>query len=370
MPARDTVLQIVPHAPGAFDGVGDYALNLARTLSESHGIDTTFLAAENARVTSSDDYPVIFDLNSTSCSELARGHKHVILHYVNYGYQARGIPFALVPMVRELRHNCPGRFLTIFHELYASAPPWKSAFWLQPLQKRIARAIAKVSSACLVSSESMRRQLEGLASDTKTFVYPVPSNFGEPELSTDQFGQRDPRRWAICGGTALIERSLKSFREIINRIPEEISPRQLSVLGGSDSPAVRALLRLPGIDTDYQPRLTPADASEILAASSFVWLDYFHQPGVPGDVLLKSGAFAAACAHGAVPVLPHRYSAIFLEADPLPGPFFIEPHLSELPAAGDAAKIASRFYDWYQRHASSKHLARGIARALELSHES
>jgi hypothetical protein len=370
VPARNTVLQIVPHAPGAFDGVGDYALNLARALSASHGIDTTFLAAEKPRMTSSDDYPVIFGLNPARCSELARGHEHAILHYVNYGYQARGIPFALVPMVRELRHNCRGRFLTIFHELYASAPPWKSAFWLQPLQKRIAKTIAQLSSACLVSSESMRGQLESLASGAETFVYPVPSNFGEPDLSSDQFGRRDPHRWVICGGTALIERSLKSFREIIDRIPEEISPRRLCVLGGSDSSAVRALLRLPGIQADYRPRLTPADASEILSTSSFVWLDYFHQPGVPGDVLLKSGAFAAACAHGAVPVLPHPSSAISLAADPLPGPFFIEPSTSELPAAEDRAKIAARFYDWYQRHASSKHLARGIARALELSHES
>lgn len=370
MPARDTILQIVPHSPGAFDGVGDYALNLARTLSASHGIGTTFLAAEKSRTTSSDVYPVIVGLNSASCSELARSHGHVILHYVNYGYQSRGIPFRLVPMVRELRHNCRGRFLTIFHELYASAPPWKSAFWLQPLQKRIARRIAQLSSACLVSSESMRRQLEKMTSGTQTSVYPVPSNFGEPDLSLGQFGQRDPHRWAICGGTALIEKSLKSFREIIDWIPEEISPQQLFVLGGSDSSAVRALLRLPGIDTDYRPRLAPADASEILSTSSFVWLDYFHQPDVPGDVLLKSGAFAAACAHGAIPVLPHRYSVISVEADALPGPFFIEPSFSELPAADDRAKIAARFYDWYQRHASAKHLARGIARALELSHES
>lgn len=369
MPARNPILQIVPHAPGAFDGVGDYALNLARALSPIYGIGTTFLAAEKTRLTSSDDYPVIFELNPASCSELARGHEHVILHYVNYGYQARGIPFALLPMVRDLRHNCRGRLLTIFHEMYASAPPWKSAFWLQPWQKRIASTIAQLSSACVVSSESMRRQLGSLASSAETFVCPVPSNFGEPDLLSEEFGQRDPHRWAICGGTALIERSLKSFREIRDRIPEEISPRQLSVFGGNDSSTVRALLRLPGIQTDYRSRLTPADASEILSTSAFVWLDYFHRLGVPGDVLLKSGAFAAACAHGAIPILPHWSSAISLEGDPLPGPFFIEPRLSELPATEDRAKIAARFYDWYQRHASSNHLARGIARALELSHE-
>ena len=369
MPTRDTVLQIIPHPPGVFDGVSDYALNLARALSAGHGIGTTFLVAEKTGVTFNVDYPVVFGLNSASCSELARGHAHVILHYVNYAYQARGIPFALVPVVRELRHNCRGRLLTIFHELYASTPPWKSAFWLQPWQKRIARTIAELSSVCLVSSESMRRQLGRLASGAETIINPVLSNFGEPQLSADQLSQRDPHRWAICGGTALIEKSLKSFRKIIDRIPEEILPRQLFVLGGDDSPAVRPLLLHQEIQTDYRPRLTPADASGILSTSSFVWLDYFHQPGVPADVLLKSTAFAAACAHGAIPIFPHRSSVISLAADPLPGPFFIEPPLSELPAPEDRAKIAARFYDWYQRHASSNHLARGIARALQLGHE-
>ena len=43
--APNTVLQVVPHLPGTFDGVGDYALNLARALSADHGITTTFLVA-------------------------------------------------------------------------------------------------------------------------------------------------------------------------------------------------------------------------------------------------------------------------------------------------------------------------------------
>lgn len=336
-------------------------------MRELFGYETIFAAHDWSGAANVDGFGVRpFQIQETSQLSGAE-FDHVILHYVNYGYQARGIPFALAPIVRQFRHNCRGRFLTIFHELYASGAPWKSSFWLQPLQKRIASKVAHLSSVCLVSSESMRRQLDRLASGAEAIVYPVLSNFGEPDLSPDQFGQRDPHRWAICGGTALIERSLQSFREIIHRIPEEISPRRLLVLGGDDSSTVRALLPDIGIQTDYRPRLTPGDASGLLSTSSFVWLDYFTRRGVPGDVLLKSTAFAAACAHGAVPVFPHRSSVISVEADPLPGPFFIEPARSELPTVNDRAQIAARFYDWYQRHASSNHLARGIARALELS---
>lgn len=359
----------MPRTPGSFDGVGDYALTVARKLHQLFRYETIFAAHDGAGAAHAGGFEVR-SLEKQESSQLSGADfDHVILHYVNYGYQERGIPFALVPVVRELRQNCRGHFLAIFHELYASGPPWKSAFWLQPLQKRIARTIAQLSGVCLVSSESMLRQLGRLAPNAEGFVYPVLSNFGEPDLAPEQFMQRDPHRWTICGGTSLVERSLKSFRKIMNRIPEEISPRQLSVFGGNDSSTVRSLLLDLGIPTDYRPRIAAADASGILSTSSFVWLDYFDRPGVPTDVLLKSTAFAAACAHGAVPIFPQRCSVISVEADPLPGPFFIELPLSELPAAHARAKIAARFYDWYQRHASSNHLARGIARALELSQE-
>jgi hypothetical protein len=342
-------------------------LTLARKLRLLFGCETIFAAHDWSGASDVDGFEMRPFQNQGATQLSGAEFDHVILHYVNYGYQARGIPFGLVPVVRDLRHNCRGGLLTIFHELYASGPPWKSAFWLQPLQRRIAKAIAQLSSVCVVSSESMRRQLGKLTSGAEAIVNPVLSNFGEPDLSPGQFGQRDPHRWTICGGTALIERSLQSFRKIIDRIPEEISPRQLFVLGGNDSSTVRALLPHFGIQTDYRPRLTPADASAILCTSSFVWLDYFNRPGVPADVLLKSTVFAAACAHGVVPIFPHRSSGISIEADRLPGPFFVEADFSDLPAVDDRAKVAERFYGWYQLHAFSDHLARGIARALRLT---
>jgi hypothetical protein len=70
---------------------------------------------------------------------LAQQCTHVILHYVNYGYQTRGVPFALLRFARELRGQLRGQWVTTFHELYAWGPPWKSEFWLRPLQVKIAR---------------------------------------------------------------------------------------------------------------------------------------------------------------------------------------------------------------------------------------
>ena len=149
---NDRVLQIVPHPPGTFDGVGDYALNLAHAFSTGHGITTTFLVAGRATVTSKDGYAVISGLNTRDSAELARHHEHAILHYVNYGYQARGVPFRLRRFVKQLRPHLRGRWVTTFHELYASGPPWKSAFWLRPFQVRIARYLIDASTSCIVSN--------------------------------------------------------------------------------------------------------------------------------------------------------------------------------------------------------------------------
>jgi hypothetical protein len=342
-------------------------LTLARKLRLLSDCETIFAARDCTRTRKAAGFEVRpFKTAGTNRSSGAE-FDNVILHYVNYGYQARGIPFGLVPIVSELRQTSPGRLLTIFHELYASGAPWKSAFWLQPLQKRIARALAQLSEVCVVSSEAMLRDLGKIAPNVKGMVHPVLSNFGEPDLSPGQFLQRDPHRWTICGGTALIERSLKSFRKIMNRIPEEIAPRQLSVLGGNDNSIIRSLLLERGIPTDYRPRIDPAEASSILSASSFLWLDYFDRPDVPMEFVLKSTAFAAACAHGVVPIFPHRSSAISIESDRLPGPFFIDADSLELPSVDARPSLAEHFYGWYQRHAASDHLARGIASALHVT---
>jgi len=223
-----------------------------------------------------------------------------------------------------------------------------------------------MSDACIVSSEASRAELKRLSPGAKVSVHPVISNFGEPALSAEQIAHRDPHRWVICGGTALVERSLRSFRGILNQIPDSFSSRELFVLGGNDNPATRSLLvDLANVRADYRPQISAAEASQILSTASFGWIDYFHRPDVPTAVALKSTAFAAACAHAVIPVFPHRGSAISLHGDRLPGPYFIDGRQSELPQ--DRAAIASETYAWYQRRASSEHLVHGIASALGLA---
>jgi hypothetical protein len=359
-----TVLQIVPQLPGSFDGVGDYALILARRLRQDYQIDSIFAAAKPNSGPATTEFRIAPDLDSIADSGAI--FEHVILHYANYGYQKRGVPFRLVSILRKLGKNRRGRLLTVFHELFASGSPWKSAFWLRPMQEQIARSIAQISHGCIVSSERVLAELNNLAPAARANVHPVPSNFGEPSLSPDQIASRDLGVWLICGGTALLERSVRSLRAIIHRIPNSLYPRTLFVLGGDENPAVRSDLVDLAIQFQYRPRIGAAEASQIFSTCSFAWLDYFHRPDVQTSVILKSGVFAAACAHAVIPIFPHRGSAISIKGDSLPGPFFIDETVSSLPTADDRVRIATGFYDWYQRHASSQHLVRGVADALGL----
>lgn len=364
---RNTVLQIVPRLPGTFDGVGDYALNLAKALASDHGITTTFLVAGKTAVPSVGNFAVISGLDPESCGELVQKFEHVILHYVNYGYQPRGVPLGLQTFVQQLRARLPGRWVTTFHELYASGPPWKSEFWLRPLQVRIARALIDASTSCVVSNAPIEEAIHAHDRRKKVYLAPVLSNFGEPTLN--DFGGASPRRWAICGGTALIARSVRLFEQLRHLIPDAFAPERLDVIGGHEEIAISAILeRLhrsrPSLTSAYHPEVSVEQASQILRKAAFGWIDYFGAGKMWPQMILKSTAFAAFCAHGIVPILSHREDTITIDGDPLPGPYYMTQAAANFPAAEKVREIQRQVYAWYHAHGDSRQVARVYAEAL------
>ena len=367
MSTGDRVLQIVPQFPGTFDGVGDYALNVARALSTHHDIDTTFLVAAAGHAGFRDEHSVISGLNCDAASALARDHQHVILHYANYGYQSRGVPLHLRKFARLLRRELSGRWVTAFHELYASGPPWKSAFWLRPLQVGVARDLMDLSDACVVSNRPIESALHAHDAAKPIHLLPVMSNFGEPSLVP--IDPRSPKRWAVCGGTALIARSLTLLDQLLPLVPEQFAPEHVDVVGGragaAISTCVNRLKQNRQLAVHHYPEVTVDLASEVLRRSAFGWIDYFGQGTVWPGMVLKSGAFAALCAHGVIPILSHREEPVVLDGDALPGPYYLTPDAVSFPSAGESiAGIGQRFYDWYHAHADSERAANVYARAL------
>lgn len=355
------ILQIVPRASRGRDGVGDYARTLAASLERHHDLETTFLSA----VTTTRGVHLVFPNGAGPGDQRIDHYTAIVLHYVNYGYGWRGTPLWLPPVLRRLQRAGGARLVTIFHELWASGSWRQSAFWLRPLQVRTARKIAGMSDVSVLSSEVFRQPLESLRSGTRIIVHPVISGFCEPVLSPAAIAGRDTHRWVICGGTELIERSLRSFLPVAGSIPEPFAPRELFVIGGSDNSGVRQTLDAEKkIRTHYHPEVDATIASEILANCTFGWMDYFHHPDVPLPVILKSSAFAAYCAHGVIPVFPRGGATIAAGHDALPGPFFVASSKQELPSETERATAAQAVYAWYSRNATAAHLAAILAPEL------
>jgi hypothetical protein len=360
----NSILQIVPRVPGEIDGVGDYALTLSEKFRDEFVCDTEFAAPGASSTTTVRGFNI---LPWDRLVAAAPKYYGVVLHYVNYGYQNRGIPFGLLSILRRMQQQGRQKFVTIFHELYASGPPWRSEFWLRPFQIHLAKAIARLSDECIVSSGNFLRELRRLVPVARVHLHPVPSGLGEPSLSHEEIENRDPHQWGIVGGTVLAERSLRSFRENLDRIPSSVTPKKLTVIGGHENPATRALLADLGIESEYRPGIAVVEASAILRTCSFAWFNYFGRPNVETSILLKSSAFAAACAHGVISVLPHSGAPISIDRENLPGPFFVESDAHEVPSPQDRPKISRAIYDWYQRHASSECLVRGLAKVFGLN---
>jgi hypothetical protein len=360
-----TILQIVPQTPGSFDGVGDYALGLAKALSANHGCQTVFAVAKSMASGAKHEFPIIAGLHSTLASDLAC--EHVILHYANYGYQSRGVPLGLRKFARALRKKLRGRWITVFHELYAFGPPWKSAFWLYPLQARIAHDMIDISDACVVSSDTIEAAIHTHDPEKRVHLLPVMSNFGEPAnpISTS----RSPRRWAICGGERLIRRSLRSFVAAQRMIPGAFFPEKLEIIGGPQSAAARAAIRqvermISSTSCRYYPEVTASVASDLLRACSFAWIDYFGKGKVWPGMIFKSGSFAACCAHGVLPIVSHDEPPPALNGEPFPDWSYITPHGARFPEAAEIGAMSEQIYAWYHRHASAACAARAYAEVL------
>src|SRR5207244_7950676 len=137
---------------------------------EKVGCDTVFAAFKTSSDEKADGYEVL-SLDRL-LDEPFRDFDHVLLHYVNYGFQKRGVPFRLLSILRALRRQHRNKLVTIFHELYASGPPWTSAFWLRPVQIHLAKSVACLSDECIVSSDNFFSELKRMVPDVRVQLHP------------------------------------------------------------------------------------------------------------------------------------------------------------------------------------------------------
>jgi hypothetical protein len=311
------VLQIVPRLPPPEEGVGSYALCLERALT-GHGISTCFLTAEEGGL----------------AQRLERAEADaVLLHYANYGYQRRGCPFWLPGALRRCR-----RLVTVFHEVYATGPPWRSSFWTQPFQRRIAAAVARTSDALITSLDLYVRRIGRAAAPEKTWVTPVFSTVGEPREAPPLSSRA--RRMVIFGGRGARSRAYGEMRRELAGACRALAIEEIVDVG---PPLERTEDSVDGVPVRRCGLLPAAEVGALLCDSLAGFVAY------PAFFLPKSTIFAAYCAHGVLPVQAWRRRSPAGGAAPV-------------WSGGEPQEAATAARAWYGGHS----LARQVERFREL----
>ena len=364
MDLSPSLLQIVPYLPPTISGVGDNATCLARELQARHGVRSRFVVGDPAWTPPPDGpaFPTEV-VAARRAADLLRllppddDPTPILLHYVPYGYAARGCPFWLVEALRHLRRlrrpRHKHRIITIFHELSADAEPiWKSAFWLAPIQRRLGRQIGRLSDVRRMTTTLVANQMRAmLRSDDDTVeTVPVFSNLGEgnPPLPPAQRA----RRMVVFGTRTWREETYTRHRDTLLAACRRLEIDQILDVG---APLPSPPTDLP-IPFSAHGLLRVEDAPTVFGESLAGFFTY------PVAWLGKSSIFSAYLGWGLVPVTIPGNDAASLDG--------LRSGVHYLPG-GEGNPLDEVFrasQAWYHQHRLRIH-ADGVYRAMTVTAE-
>ena len=292
------ITQIVPRLKPATDGVGEYALILAKELLETYGIKTKFIVADphwNGSDRIEDfEIKVLKERTVSALLEALENSSYVLLQYVGYSYAKKGCPLWLSKALQAFSQSSSEKHLIVyFHELLASGKPWSSAFWLRPLQKFVARSLAQISKRCLVSNSLYAEMLTSFQEEKiRPDILPLCSLIGEGQ-QIKSFKNRDSR--LVVFGT--LGRRLEVYRNSSNYL--EMFCRYLGIkeiidIGQASADIPASLVTIP---IKKMGIMQEAEICQIMSTALVGVVDY------PAMLLGKSSIFAAYCSFALLPVV-------------------------------------------------------------------
>jgi hypothetical protein len=337
------LIHLVPEATG---GIRDYAENIRHTWSRS-GVESRILPLSERQARAEPLRSRVQPPHGDRVDAIV-----LIVHYSGYGYDPRGLCGWLCHELRDTRARIgrPLRIVVMFHELFASGPPWRSAFWVQGRQAAIAATLAALSDVAVTNTGAHARWLEKQLGYRRTVdVWPVFSNVGEPETLA-AFGAR-ARRLVVFGSEPTRRRALARLHR------HERQMRELGIDEAVEVGTGHAVWRRPApMRVSFLGRLDEAALGDLLARSAFGLIEY------PAHCMAKSGVFAAYAAHGCVVLNAH---ASYQGADGrAPGAHFLglDPRAGTAPPDATLHQMAIDARRWYDRHTLA-HQATALVRA-------
>jgi len=371
------VLHLVPRTYPVIDGIGDYALNLARHVRTYAGTPASFLIGDPAwEGPEGHDGFGLKKLSARTAGDLtaaleASGTKSLVVHYVTYGYHPRGVP---VWFRNGLDQWLKGqaerpRVVTVFHELWSSGPPWRSEFYFGWMQRRLVRRMLHVSSRAVTSTLRMQRLLDGVRAGM-TDLLPIPSNFPLDSSPPARTPSASGLRLILFGQTAQRLHSAKAHLPLIRSLQQAGRLAVLHVVGkgaagGTTASEDVAFLReaAPGVALQVAGNVTLEEAV-VKFRESDLFLSFY-----PASLACKSTALMSALACGCAAVLPDEADSAplvvgqhFLSCDGSPAS--VERLLSAL-GNGGAERIGHAAAAWYRQNADWPIVARRFSALLQ-----
>lgn len=322
-------LHIVPSIPPSFNGLGDYCYQLWKHWPTPR--PEWHVAAAVVPPGAKKAWPEVqihgFEHSAKGLFETLHQSKAetVVLHYVGYGYERRGAPAWLPKALADWKAKSGGKLVVMFHELYATGPPWKSEFWFCLSQKRIATQLAKLADRWITSCPRYVRVLcEILGTEaSRGDMIPVGSNI-EPVQTQDENRPWPPEtngkiKIAVFGMPLTRLRALRAHKNLLHWLFERNLVDEVLLIGKSGkadsvTSETRQLIGTFGKSSVF------VDALDLTVEEASRHLLNCHIGLVQNsfEVLYKSTAYSAFATHGVLPIIPadsESHTGNFLEND-------------------------------------------------------
>ena len=353
------IVQIVPKLPPKINGLGDYALNLARQLRQDFAIETHFIVGdpewEGAEKIEGFSVSKVSNRSTEKLLSILKEQPFttVLLHYVGYGYARRGYPLWLINALENWLNgaNQSKTLVTMFHETYAySNKPWHSSFWFSLLQKKLARKLANLSNCCVTNREENTNIISKLTGNRakKMLTIPVFSNIGEASQSQIRPLQDRKKRIVVFGHRNTRALAYQQYLPNLEKTCQLLKIDEIYDVGVSTGLNISHIKGIPVIEKGV---ISAVEIQEILLNSLAGFLCH-PSP----SKLAKSTIFAAYCAHKVIPIMPEFADQSRLKDGLQVGKNYLTAMTVSQEVQGsnsfleEGLKIAENAYQWYQNH--------------------
>jgi hypothetical protein len=283
------IIHIAPALPPAINGLGDFCKILADNLGREGYTDNWFMIRRNAR--SEPDKRIQSFKPHTFYDVLQRQKADVvILHYVGYAYEKRGMPFYIVNGLKKYKRRTSCRLLVFFHELYSSSNSlFDLSFYTSGFQKIIVRELGDMADTLFTNCGVYRELLQRiLGSDTiQPICTGIFSNVPD-ELYDQRIGKEENSM--VVFGSAHKRNAVYDHRRFAELV-QQLGINTLYDVGPGDSHC-----HLPKVKVHTKGSLSSGELASCLNAVEFGALSY------PPHLLAKSGIFSAYTAFGVIPL--------------------------------------------------------------------